>query len=195
MIRPCACLSASCDCFLKASTIKDTAWISVVTLRLSFKVKRLGLPSWESQHHLAHLQGTECNIWVCNGAGGTQLQRNTEYITPMIQLKALTAPTCSVHGSIILSGTWAYALLTKKYISECHRAGGTQLQRNTEYITPLKKLSFGPSEALCCERKTLEHRGPAGFLVSVAVQTPHVSPTPSLMWMPQTWRLQMSNHQ
>ncbi|KAK9821530.1 hypothetical protein WJX74_007597 [Apatococcus lobatus] len=55
-----------------------------------------------------------------------------------------------------------------------HSSGAAKLQRSTEYITPLKKLSFGPSEALCCERKTLEHRGPAGFLVSVAVQTPNV---------------------
>ena len=57
-------------------------------------------------------------------------------------------------------------------------AGAAKLQRSTEYITPLKKLSFGPSEALCCERKTLEHRGPAGFLVSVEVQTPNVSIEP-----------------
>ncbi|KAK9865652.1 hypothetical protein WJX84_009450 [Apatococcus fuscideae] len=55
-----------------------------------------------------------------------------------------------------------------------HTSGDGKLQKSTEYITPLKKVSFGPAEALCCEQKTLQHRGPSGFLVSVAVHTPKV---------------------
>ena len=52
---------------------------------------------------------------------------------------------------------------------------GRSLVREEQYINPLKKNSFGPTEALCIDRQQCIHRSAAGFVVERRVYTPKVS--------------------
>lgn len=52
---------------------------------------------------------------------------------------------------------------------------GGSLVREEQYINPLKKNSFGPTEALCIDQQQCIHRSAAGFVVERRVYTPKVS--------------------
>lgn len=60
-------------------------------------------------------------------------------------------------------------------------AGGA-LVREEQYINPLKKNSFGPTEALCIDRQQCTHRSAAGFVIERRVHTPKVSASHTFEW-------------
>ncbi|KAL3136346.1 hypothetical protein ABBQ38_005608 [Trebouxia sp. C0009 RCD-2024] len=51
---------------------------------------------------------------------------------------------------------------------------GGSLVREEQYINPLKKNKFGPTEALCIDRQQCIHRSASGFVVERRVYTPKV---------------------